>query len=67
MTQEQIYEEEFEIKKEKSAVREVFSWFGSNIKFLLVPGSRLEELTLRELEYEQVRSKRKFIRRFKSQ
>lgn len=66
MTQEQIYEEEFEIKKEKSVVREVLSWFGSNIKFLLVPGSRIEELTHREIEFERVRSKRKFIRRFKS-
>jgi peptide/nickel transport system permease protein len=66
MTQEQIYEEDFEIKKEKSVVREIFSWFGSNIKFLLVPGSRLEELTLREIEFEKKKSKRKFIRRFKS-
>jgi len=56
MTQEQIYEEEFEIKQEKSAASKVFSWFISNIKFLLVPGSRIEELTQR----------RKFIRRFKS-
>jgi len=66
MKQEQIYEEEFEIKQEKSSVGEVFSWFLKNIKFLLVPGSRIEELTQRELEYERVRSKRKFIRRFKS-
>jgi len=66
MKQEQIYEEEFEIKQEKSVVSEVFSWFFSNIKFLFVPGSRIEELTHRELEFERIRSKRKFIRRFKS-
>jgi peptide/nickel transport system permease protein len=66
MKQEQIYEEEFEIKEEKSSIREVFSWFFKNIKFLLVPGSRIEELTQREIEYDRSRSKRKFIRRFKS-
>ena len=66
MTQEQIYDKEFEIKKEKSAVGKVFSWFLSNLKFLLVPGSRIEELTHRELEFERKISKRKFIRRLKS-
>jgi peptide/nickel transport system permease protein len=66
MKQEQIYEEEFEVKEEKSSVGEVFSWFFNNLKFLLVPGSRIEELTQKELEYERIRSKRKFIRRFKS-
>jgi len=66
MKQEQIYEEEFEIKQEKSSISSVFSWFFGNLKFLLVPGSRIEELTQREIEFERVRSKRKFIRRFKS-
>lgn len=65
MKQEQLYEE-FEIKEEKSSIREVLSWFGHNIKFLLIPGSRIEELTKREIEYERSKSKRKFIRRFKS-
>ena len=41
-------------------------WVGRNIKFLLIPGSRLEELSLREFEYEKTISKRKFIRRLKS-
>jgi len=66
MKQEEVYEEEFELKQEKNVISAVFSWFISNIKFLLVPGSRVEELTQREIEYERVRSKRKFIRRFKS-
>jgi peptide/nickel transport system permease protein len=66
MGQEQTYEEEFEIEEEKSVVKEVFSWFYKNIKFLLIPGSRIDELTYREIEFEKLRSKRKFIRRFKS-
>jgi peptide/nickel transport system permease protein len=66
MKQEQIYEEEFEIRKERSSIADVFSWFYKNLKFLVIPGSRLEELTQREIEFERVRSKRKFIRRFKS-
>ncbi|MFX0076692.1 MAG: ABC transporter permease [Candidatus Hermodarchaeota archaeon] len=66
MKQEQIYEEEFEISKERNSIVDVFSWFYKNLKFLVIPGSRLEELTQREIEFERVRSKRKFIRRFKS-
>ena len=66
MKQEQIYEEEFEIKEERSSIVDVFSWFFTNLKFLLIPGSRLDDLTQRELEFERIRSKRKFIRRFKS-
>ena len=66
MTQEQIYDKELEIKREKGAVGKVFSWFLSNLKFLLVPGSRIEELSLRELEFERKISKRKFLRRLKS-
>lgn len=62
----QIYEEEFEIEEEKTVVKEVLSWFYKNIKFLLIPGSRIDELTYREIEFEKLRSKRKFIRRFKS-
>ena len=66
MTQEQIYDKELEIKQEKGAVGKVFSWFLSNLKFLLVPGSRIEELSHRELEFERKISKRKFLRRLKS-
>ena len=62
----QIYEEEFEIEEEKTVAKEVLSWFYKNIKFLLIPGSRIDELTYREIEFEKLRSKRKFIRRFKS-
>lgn len=66
MGQEQVYEEDFDMEEEPSVMKEVFSWFYKNLKFLLIPGSRIEELTYREIEFEKLRSKRKFIRRFKS-
>lgn len=60
-------EEIIEIGEEKeNTFKEMIYWVGRNIKFLLIPGSRLEELSLREFEYEKTISKRKFIRRLKS-
>jgi len=60
-------EEIIEIGEEKeNTLKEMLYWVGRNIKFLLIPGSRLEELSLREFEYEKTISKRKFIRRLKS-
>ena len=47
-------------------IRKILYWIRSNFKFLLIPGSRIEELTQREIEYERMVSKRKFIRRLKS-
>ena len=44
----------------------VLIWILSHLQFLLIPGSRIEELTLREIEYEKSISQRKFIRRLKS-
>jgi peptide/nickel transport system permease protein len=55
-----------EITEEVNTSKKVVSWIFNNLKFLLLPGSRLDELTLREIEYERIRGKRKFIRRFKS-
>jgi len=52
-------------KKEKISIH-ITSWIFRNIKFLLLPGSRLEDLTQREFEYEKTISKRRFIRRLKS-
>ena len=57
-------EEEFQVKK--SPFREVVSFIGGNLKFLIIPGSRIEELEKREFEYEKTISKRKFIKRLKS-
>lgn len=62
----EITEEVFEEKKKEPVVLSIIKWLGRNLKFMLLPGSRLEDLTLREREYEMSRSKRKFIRRFKS-
>ena len=64
----QLIEQEFELeeRKEESVVKRIFKWIGSNLKFLFIPGYRIEELTIREQEYEKTISKRKFIRRLKS-
>ena len=60
-------EEIMEIREEKeNTFKKMIYWLGRNIKFLFIPGFRLEELSLREFEYEKTISKRKFIRRLKS-
>ncbi|MFW9826026.1 MAG: ABC transporter permease [Candidatus Thorarchaeota archaeon] len=59
-------EERVEIEKEQTATKRVISWILKNPKFILIPGSRLEDLSRREFEYEKNRSKRKLISRFKS-
>lgn len=66
MTQLVEQELKLEERKEKSVAKRIFKWIGSNLKFLFIPGYRLEELTIREQEYEKTISKRKFIRRLKS-
>jgi peptide/nickel transport system permease protein len=68
MTQAYEIEEkaEKEVKEKGSVPKSVLSWIIHNLKFLLIPGSRLEELTKREKEFEKTRSQRKFIRRLKS-
>ena len=70
MQEEIVYETMLEEGREKESLKEttvrILKWFYKNLKFLFIPASRLEELTLREFEYEMNRSKRKFIRRFKS-
>ncbi|MFW9874208.1 MAG: ABC transporter permease [Candidatus Thorarchaeota archaeon] len=66
---EESYEQElvFEEKEEKKGiVKNSLLWIVKNVKFLLIPGSRLEELSRREFEYEKTISKRKFMRRLKS-
>jgi len=59
----EISEEE---RQEESAIKIVLKWFSKNLLFLILPGSRLEDLTIRQMEYERLVSKRKFIRRLKS-
>jgi peptide/nickel transport system permease protein len=65
MEEYQIEIEEDEIREE-SAIKNVLKWFSKNLLFLILPGSRLEDLTIRQMEYERLVSKRKFIRRLKS-
>jgi len=60
---EVIEEEKIEIE---AVSKSIVSWIFSNVKFLLIPGSRIEELSVRQFEYERTISKRKFIRRLKS-
>lgn len=70
MQKEVVYEAKPIEERKENSVKEIFlrilRWFGKNLKFLFIPGSRIEELKLREFEYEKKISKRKFIRRFKS-
>jgi peptide/nickel transport system permease protein len=44
----------------------LLTWIFKNIKFLLLPGSRLEELTFREIEYEKAATKRHLVKRLKN-
>jgi peptide/nickel transport system permease protein len=43
----------------------ILNWLLTHIKFLLIPGYHIEELSLREIEFEKNLSKRRFINRFK--
>ena len=61
-----IKEEFEEVRQKEKIPKKIISWILKNIKFLLIPGSRLESLSIREFEYEKNRSKRKFLRRLKS-
>ncbi|MFX1234778.1 MAG: hypothetical protein ACFFBY_09500, partial [Promethearchaeota archaeon] len=63
----ELLEGEFEVVTEKPSVtKSIISWIVRNFKFLLLPGSTLEDLSQREYIYERSVSRRKFIRRFKS-
>lgn len=62
----ELEEELEEVKEEEITSKKVISWVFNNTKFLLLPASRLEELSNREFVYERVKGKRKILRRFKS-
>lgn len=51
------------LEKKENTLGKVLSFIKINYKFLLTPGSRLEELSNREYEYEKQISQRKFISR----
>ena len=63
---ETMYREEGQHNSVKEISKRILKWTAKNLKFLFVPASRIDELTIREFNYELKRSKRKFIRRFKS-
>ena len=63
---ETMYEEERQHNSVTEISKRILKWTAKNLKFLFVPASRIDELTIREFNYELKRSKRKFIRRFKS-
>jgi peptide/nickel transport system permease protein len=58
-------DELLDVKKE-GVVKHILKWTFQNSKFLLIPASRLEELTQRQVEYEKLKSKRKFLPKLKS-
>jgi peptide/nickel transport system permease protein len=51
--------------EEKITIKTILKWIKSNLKFLLIPGYRINDLMVREFEYEKTVSKRRFIRRLK--
>jgi len=63
---ETMYEDERQYNSVKEISKRILKWTAKNLKFLFVPASRIEDLTIKEFNYELKRSKRKFIRRFKS-
>jgi len=65
-TYQKEMEEMIEEEKKEGTLKSIILWIFSNLKFLLIPGSRIAELSQRESDYERMVSKRKFIRRLKS-
>lgn len=63
MTQTSNLEKE---KRNKNQYKTIISWILNNLKFIIIPGSKLKILTLKQNEYEKNVSKRKLINRFKS-
>lgn len=55
-----------EIEEIENIPKKIISWIGKNIKFLILPGSRIEELSRREFEFERNISKRKLLKRLKN-
>ena len=63
---EQVFEAKLKEEEKENFLKMILTWIISHLQFLLIPGSRIDELTLREIEYEKSISQRKFIRRLKS-
>ena len=61
-----IKEEEELVEVKEPIPNRIISWIFKNPKFLILPGSRIEELSIRESEYEMTISKRSLVRRLKN-
>lgn len=59
-------EELLEFVSQTKIPKRITLWLFNNIKFLILPGSRLEELDIRELEFERTATKRHLIKRLKN-
>jgi ABC-type dipeptide/oligopeptide/nickel transport system permease subunit len=62
----ELKEQQEKVIEKENIPKKVLSWIVNNIKFLFLPGYKIEELAKRESEFERTRSQRKFIKRFKS-
>jgi ABC-type dipeptide/oligopeptide/nickel transport system permease subunit len=54
------------VKKEEKVAKRVILWTIKNIKFLILPGSHLEDLISRQKEYEIIIKQKKGLKRFSS-
>ncbi len=54
------------VENEKNSASKVLNWIKNNLKFIFIPGYRIDSLTNRELIYEKRIGKRRFIRRLRS-
>ncbi|MHA2009426.1 MAG: ABC transporter permease [Promethearchaeota archaeon] len=61
-----VEEEPGKVIEKAGVTRKIISWIFKNGKFLILPGSRLEDLSTRQTEYEKTISKRSLIRRLKN-
>ena len=66
MEQKYLIDVEEEEIKEESIPISVLKWFVTHLKFIAVPSSTYQELTLKEQEYEKTKSQRRFIRKLNS-
>lgn len=60
------YDEIDKQENKKNTIGSIISWVVNNVKFILIPGSKLEDLTLKEYKHEKNLSKRRIVSRFKS-
>ncbi|OLS15921.1 MAG: ABC-type dipeptide/oligopeptide/nickel transport system, permease component [Promethearchaeota archaeon CR_4] len=57
---------EAKLEVRKSTLKRIFSWTIRNLKFMLIPMSRIKDLSARQFEFEKIKSKRNFLQRLRS-